>query len=130
MEKKAVKTIPFKDTAYYKSVEKRVERGVKFLDKAHKGRSWVKKVKLGLLNMGNGNTCVIGQVYGGWGSMVTSEAAVYNGYILTEKQAARLGFQSKHVLKPSGEDGQKEQKEFDTLQIVWLDKLRKLKKIK
>lgn len=48
-------------------MQKRVKRGIKFLDKELGRKKWAKKIKLNKLNLGNAATCVIGEIYGDYG---------------------------------------------------------------
>ena len=44
-----------------KQIKERVARGIKWLDKNHKG--WEKKIDIKILNMGSAYTCICGQAF-------------------------------------------------------------------
>lgn len=47
-------------------MQKRVKRGIRFLDKTLGRRKWVKKIRLNKLDLSDPNTCVIGEIFGGY----------------------------------------------------------------
>lgn len=46
------------------TLQKRINKGIAFLDKKFKRKNWVSKIDLKELNLRNGSTCMIGEVMG------------------------------------------------------------------
>ena len=95
-----------------KAIEKRVDRGIKWLDKKRPG--WHKKIVFKNLDMGGLKTCICGQVFGNYMN-VTFSTDRYG------KSAVSLGFITKDSLL-DGED------HWDALGEVWKQKIREYRK--
>lgn len=63
---------------------RRVARGTKWLDKNHKG--WAQKIAVSSLDMAEGPSCVLGQMFGGFWH------AIDDLKLLTIAQSQHLGF--------------------------------------
>ena len=89
-------------------IRKRVKRGIKWLDKTKPG--WMKKIVFKRLRMAGDKTCICGQVFGDWRKVRTN---------LSIWECAELGF-NPHI------DGKED--EWDTLEEVWKEEIRKHRK--
>lgn len=64
--------------------EKKANRGIAWLDKTFGREVWLKKIKLNKLDLGDGNTCMIGEVLGNYSDI--------GGYGITDEKAENMGF--------------------------------------
>ena len=83
-----------------KSIEKRVNAGVRWLDKNRKG--WLGRINLRKLDLGNRDTCIIGELDGDYSDTFSGEK---------EEKAIKLGFNTEN------------DKEFSVLTQVWFKKI-------
>ncbi len=104
-----------------KELEKKVERGIKWLDKVKPG--WHKKINLEVLNLNNSSVCVCGQVFGDfWKSIYENEHASWrkgeaikgDKAAMTLKQSISRGFYTKND-------------DYTLLTSIWFMKISKLK---
>lgn len=88
----------------------RVNAGIALLNSLNPG--WVKKIKMRDLDLGNGQTCVLGELYGSFDNGKSQLG-------LSNELTTALGF-----FVPDEENSNDE---YDTLTDVWAKKIRKLK---
>jgi hypothetical protein len=98
-----------------KEIRKRVDAGVAFLNVVMP--NWLKKIKSSELDLGDGATCVIGELYGGFSDGV-SELGLSNGAINA------LGFDVPTLEKEYSRDYDAD---YEVLTRAWLEKIKKLK---
>ena len=98
-----------------KSIEVRVKRGVKWLNKNHKG--WYKKIDLRIFTMSNPHVCVCGQVFKE--QLHLGSGFNYFSSKYSETFAKSLGFER---LEKS------DYSEYDTLAELWTKEITKLQK--
>lgn len=95
------------DIKYIKSLEKKVDAGIKFLDKNEKG--WIKKIDLRVLDLSSPAVCVLGQLFNYYFEGLSKKK-------LTEKESVKYGFNL-----PAG----KKYDYYDVLTHIWFYKLSK-----
>jgi len=75
------------DGAEILSIQRKVNRGVKWLDKNIGRKKWAKKIKVKQLDLQSPNTCMIGEVLGGYDELenkfgVDNDSAVELGFFV------------------------------------------------
>lgn len=97
-------------------LEKRIVKGIRFLDKNQKREDWEEKINILKLNLESSEVCIIGQVFGAYANGFGSNGefgkfmdGVKYGFNLSEKEQDRF---------PYG---------FDLLTYLWAKKLTELK---
>ena len=96
------------------SLEKKVQKGIKFLDKTFGRKKWAKKIKPNVLDLGDHKKCMIGEVIGDYFD-------IEDEYHVPESKLKAMGF---YVGGNDSED--QKALEYSVLTSVWLCALRSL----
>lgn len=105
-----------KFNARVKLLQKRIERGVNWLNK-NVGVTWHQRVKMKKFDVSKATTCIVGQVFGNYWDVIRG----YSGINLDSPKCLSLGFQL---------EGINSNDEYDLLHSLWVKKLRELKRRK
>ena len=107
-------------------MEIRVSRGVRFLDRTLSRAGWLPNVDGENLDLGNGNKCMIGQLFPqSMRSLETNFARMINSGRLSKMQAKRCGF----LLSAPGTGLIVcTRQNYEMLMDVWVDRMASLKK--
>lgn len=93
----------------------RVAAGAKLLDENEGG--WAKRINMTVLDMGEADFCVLGQLYGNyWDAVAEKERVTLDGKVEPTSTAYELGFQSHTDLG------------YRQLQRCWKDEIRARRK--
>ncbi len=95
------------------TIEKRVDRGAKWLDKQKP--EWHRKIVFKNLDMSDPDTCIIGQLFGKFSDAPMSEI-----------QEVSLGFNISDAIADLLWDARQEH--WDALEETWKDKIRAIRK--
>ena len=106
-----------KDLKLIVDLQKRVELGIKYLNKNVKG--WLKKIDLGQLNLSSRESCVLGQSFGDFWDKVVDEDEKPGKKQLSFEQARKYGFILNEHENSNGW--------YDYLTRVWYVEIFKLK---
>ncbi len=93
--------------------DKRVSDGIKWLNKNRPG--WVKKIKLSKLDLGDGETCILGQAF----KQDFTDVVRDNEFL--DENAYRLGF-----YEDSDKD-EDDEEDYDLLTAIWYEKIKCMK---
>ncbi len=116
MGKKTKKVKKVSRTNLFASYEKRVLKGIKWLNKNKPG--WYNKFDFSMFDLKNVKVCVLGQAYGDYWKVVSSTGSKK----LTVKQAVDMGFNEQNDWGGDGEQGA-----WDLLSQIWWFHIAKLK---
>ena len=123
VEKAAAEAEKITRAAVRALVEKRVDRGIKFLTKTV-GKDWYKKINMSSLTLSSASSCITGQAFGHFETYLEKypkEVPEDNGFdvIANDKDFYDTEF---------GEEVNEMFGNYDLLQEVWLEKLKQIKK--
>lgn len=95
-----------------KTYRKRIDRGVKWLDKVSPG--WHKKIKVRRLDMRYIHTCICGQLFGSFTDLILGK--VEGMERMSQRTAISRGFLDST-----------DNRDYDLLTELWLEKIKELK---
>lgn len=101
-------------------IEGRVRKGIAFLDKKFGRKSWAKKIKPNVLDLGDNKKCMIGEVMGGYDQLEEK-------FGISSSKAVELGFMAPEGAKDCFEqDEDKKTMQYSVLTSVWMCALKQL----
>lgn len=104
----------------------RIERGIKWLNKNKPG--WLKKINLKLLDLSDGDKCVLGQAYKDFWAKVAEEGETPAKGQINFLRAVALGFAvDKDDFGPEYDYSEEETASYDLLTAMWFSRLTALR---
>lgn len=108
----------------FADVQRRIDRGVKFLDKAVGRKKWVKKIDPRMLDMQSTNKCICGFVFGDYNDLISGD--IKNVPVHVRKNPAAYGFRITDSM--SLDYNITDDQQWDILGHLWIDTINSFKK--